>query len=272
MVIREIDGFEDIDSMLSQSITTVVNAPGAPGAGQQSIPIVSLGPIQVMSRSGATIPSVTATIRTASTVLSTVSAPSGLFQATVDQSVVDQGAVIVFSAPGYLSTTVQAVGLICNRGTRNEMNQVVSMTSQNCSYPMYYLDPVQTQIPQQYPPTYAPGQYVGPTYPPPPPGYMPSPYGPPPGYAYGQPQQEVRYKSSDIPVEDRPRRPVRRPKPTKDETVPAPPSANPENQAVPAPPASAAPGIFALGSGMQPWLIAGGGLVAVGFLIWVIKS
>jgi len=277
MVIRDIQGFEDIDEMLSQSVTTTIVAPGAPGSGSQAIPVVSLGPVQVMSRSGATIPQVIATIRTPSKIVSTVAAPSGLFQATIDQADLDAGAVVIFSGSGYLSTTVQAIGLLCNRGTRNEFGQTVTMSSIQCSFPVYYLDPVQSTIPQTpYPPTYAPSAvtygvpYGGPGYAqpmyPPPPSYGPPPYPYPPA-----PDQEVRYKSSDIPVEDRPRRPRRAPKPMKDETVPSPPSATPENQAVPRPPATA-PGIFALTDSVNPWLLAGGGVLVIGAFIWLVKN
>jgi hypothetical protein len=237
-----------------------------------------------MGRNGATIPQVIATIRTPSKVVSTVAAPSGLFQATIDQADLDAGAVIIFSASGYLSTTVQAIGLLCNRGTRNEFGQTVTMSTSQCTFPVYYLDSVQSTIPQTpYPPTYAPSPtqygvpyggpgYAQPMYPPPPqyapppPGYAPSPYAPPT-------TPEGYYRSSDIPVEEpAPRRRAKRP--TKDETVPAPPGSSPDNQATPAPPAGTpyGPGIFALTGGINPWYLAGGAVVVIGAFIFLVKS
>lgn len=112
-------------------------------AGTQVIPIVQIGPVRIMDRSGYSVPNVMVTLRTPGRIIKTESVAGGIYQTNVDRSDFDAGITAIFGAPDRAAVTVPASALFCNTGTRNEFNTITSMTQNPCPPQSYYFDAAQ---------------------------------------------------------------------------------------------------------------------------------
>ena len=159
MIVRETVSFADIDWAMGQdaattttttvpaTTTTVVApapAPVAPAVPAPVLtPIVSLGPVRVMSRSGQTPYGIRATIRTPYRVIRDMEVPAGLFQAVIPKADFDAGATVIFGSSSHGSIEVPAVRFICAIGFQDQYGVLSQMSTVNCPFiNQYFPEPV----------------------------------------------------------------------------------------------------------------------------------
>lgn len=121
------------------STTPVPVTPPGP-AGTQTIPVVQIGPVRVMDKSGYAVGGIRATLRTPGRIIKTEEVPGGIFQSIVDRADFDAGLTVIFGAPDRVPVTVPGNAIFCNTGTRNEFNAVTSMTQNPCPPQSYYFE------------------------------------------------------------------------------------------------------------------------------------
>jgi hypothetical protein len=144
------------------STTPVPVTPTGP-AGTQTIPVVQIGPVRVMDKSGYAVGGVRATVRTPGRIVKTEEVPGGIYQTTVDRSDFDAGITVIFGAPDRVPVTVPGNAIFCNTGTRNEFNAITSMTQNPCPPQSYYFEaPQQVERPGYSAPAPAPSPEAAP--------------------------------------------------------------------------------------------------------------
>ena len=162
MIVRETISFADIDWAMGQDAATApaVVAPAAPALPPAAVPapapvltpIVSLGPVRVMARSGLSPYGIRATIRTPYRVIRDMEVPGGLFQAVIPKSDFDAGATIIFGSSSHGTIEVPAVKFICAVGFQDQYGNLTQMSQTQCPFTNQYFEDPRPLPARQAPP------------------------------------------------------------------------------------------------------------------------